>query len=58
MDQESEQLSELNTLESLLGDIERAMAEEGSADEQRKMELGRLRELCIIKRKEITVAKP
>lgn len=57
MDQESDRKNDLDTLESLLGDIERAMAEEGPVDEQRKMELERLREQCTIKKKELTGGK-
>lgn len=36
MDQEEDQISDLETLESLLSDRERAMTEEGSVDEQKK----------------------
>lgn len=54
MDQEVDRINDLETLESLLGDIERAMAEEGYVDQQRKVELEQLREQCVIKKKELT----
>ncbi|HEX5733162.1 MAG TPA: hypothetical protein VF131_10030 [Blastocatellia bacterium] len=57
MDQETDHINELDTLESLLGDIERAMTEEGSMDEGRKRELEQLREQCIIKKKELSSDK-
>jgi hypothetical protein len=57
MDQEVDQIIDLETLESLLGDIERAMAEDGSIDGQRMMEIEQLRELCAIKKKELMGSK-
>ena len=54
MDQDIDQINDLETLELLLADIKRAMTEEGSLDERRKRELDRLREQCIIKKRELT----
>jgi len=48
------QINDLETLESLLDDIKKAMAEEGLIDEQQRRELERLREQCLIRKKELT----
>jgi hypothetical protein len=47
MDEEVEKIDNLEILESLLGDIERAMAEEGSSDEHQRAKLEQMREECI-----------
>jgi hypothetical protein len=54
MDQEVDRINDLETLESLLGDIERAITEERSVNEQQQAKLKRLREECIVRKKELT----
>ena len=53
MDQEIDQINDLDTLKLLLDDIERAMAEEGSLDEQQREKLEQLRKEYIIRKKEL-----
>jgi hypothetical protein len=54
MDQKVDKINDLETLESLLSDIERAMAEESSVNDQQRAKLKRLREECIVRKKELT----
>lgn len=54
MDQKVDKISDLETLESLLGDIESSMAEESSVNEQQIAKLKRLREECLLRKKELT----
>lgn len=51
MDEKVEKLDDLGVLESLLGDIERAMADEGSLDEHQRTKLEQMREECIMRKR-------
>lgn len=54
MDQKVDKINDLETLESLLGDIENSMAEQSSVNEQQIAKLKRLREECLVRKKELT----
>ena len=57
MGEKVEKIDDLGVLESLIGDIERAMAEEGSLDEHHKAMLEQMREECITSKRALERVK-